>query len=42
MPVNKGLQPPVDKLQGAVGRNVKAEIAILGVTNPGGESNDDC
>lgn len=42
MPINKGLQPPVDKVQGTVGRFVKAEIAILGVSNPGGESNDDC
>ena len=36
------MQPPVDKVQGAVGRYVKAEIAILGTANLGGGSNDNC
>ncbi len=36
MPVNTGLQPPVDKVQTPVGGYVKGEIAILGTANPGG------
>lgn len=40
MPVNTGLQPPVDKVQGPVGGYVTAEIAILGAPNNGGGPND--
>ena len=39
---NRGLQPPVDKVQGLVGGFVKADFANLKPANLGGETNDNC
>ncbi len=39
---NRGLQPPVDKVQGSVGGDVKSVFANLEPSNLGGERYDNC
>lgn len=41
-PENTGLQPQVDKVQAKGGGDVKAYLAMLETSKPGGGLNDDC